>query len=95
MILTETYICFYSKFNDKTLFGKSTRIKVPYTSLTLLKKEHGALMLPNSIRILCLVTGEDGKEKEIPYVWTSYINRDECFQLLQTLVNGAHTDTAS
>ena len=90
MILTENNICFYSKFNDKTLFGKSTRVRVPYKSITSMKKTPGALRLPNSITMTCIITNEDNSEEEITHEWTSYLNRDACFTLLQTMINTAH-----
>jgi hypothetical protein len=80
--LTENHLCFYSKFNDKTLFGKSTRLKIPYTQFTLLKKENGALMLPNSIKIGEIQTSADGTEQEVFHVLTSFIWRDDCFSLI-------------
>jgi len=90
MILTENNICFYSKFNDKTLFGKSTRVRVPYIAITSLKKTRGALALPNSITITCMITNENNAEEEITHEWTSYMNRDACWQLIQTMINTAH-----
>jgi hypothetical protein len=50
MYVTENYMCFYSKFNDKTVFGKGTRLRLEYKKFSLLKKETGALMLPKSIK---------------------------------------------
>ena len=82
-------MCFYSKWNDRTVFGKGTRLKINYTAFSQLKKESGALMLPNSIKIAEVYPTQDGGSKEVEHNLTSFIFRDDCYSLLQQLVNNA------
>jgi hypothetical protein len=52
-------MCFYSKWNDRTVFGKGTRLKIAYQDFAQLKKQNGALMLPNSIKIVEVKSAEN------------------------------------
>jgi len=82
MYLTEDHICFYSKWNDKTLFGKSTRVKIPYSGIRLINKATGVLLLPNTIKVIEAVTEENGSITEKEHEFTSYLWRDDCYVLL-------------
>ena len=85
--LTEKHLCFYSKWNDKTLFGKSTRIKIPYTEIRSLVKDTGVLALPNSIKLTQGIHQANGAILEREHDFTSFLWRDDCFALIQQLTN--------
>jgi len=48
--VTESHLYFYSKFNQKTLVGKSTKIALAFTDIKLVSKENNVLGMPNCIR---------------------------------------------
>jgi hypothetical protein len=48
--LTTKHICFYSKFNDRTLIRGSTKLQIPYSNVTAVNKIDGGI-LPNTIKI--------------------------------------------
>lgn len=67
LYVTNKRLCFHSYFNDKTIFGKETKIMIPFTNMARVEKKSN-LVFPNSISIF---TKED---KEI--FITSFVYRD-------------------
>ena len=74
MYVTNKNVFFYSPFNNKTVIGHGTKIKISYGSLKKIKKETKLLVFSNSIRFY-LNSGEE-------ILFTSFISRDTCYQLL-------------
>ena len=74
LYVTEKAVYFYSPFNNKTIFGHGTKIKIPYDSMTLIKKESTLLIFPNAIRFV-LKTREE-------IVFASFVSRDTCYSLV-------------
>ena len=72
--VTEKAVYFYSPFNNKTIFGHGTKIKIPYSSIRLIKKENTLVIFPNAIRFV-LNTHEE-------IVLASFISRDTCYSLI-------------
>ena len=72
--VTEKAVYFYSPFNNKTIFGHGTKIKIPYSSIRLIKKESTLLIFPNAIRFVL------NTQEEI--VLASFISRDTCYSLI-------------
>jgi len=72
--LTSRRICFHSYFNDKTLFGKETKIQIYYSNVLRISKKTNAMVFDNSISV---TTKED---KQI--FFTSFVFRDTAFDLI-------------
>ena len=53
MTITNRRVFFRSYFNEKTLFGKGTRIIIPYEDIVVMEKKcfGGMKMFPNSLEI--------------------------------------------
>ena len=80
--LTNKRVLFRSFFNDRTLFGKGTKIIIPLTTISMMdKKCYGNMKIfPNSIQIKTL----EGSE----YFFTSfnYSSRNTVFKLIKQLI---------
>ena len=74
LYVTERAVYFYSPFNNKTIFGHGTKVKIPYDAVRLVKKESTLLIFPNAIRFV-LDSGE-----EIGFA--SFVSRDTCYSLI-------------
>ena len=74
LYVTDKNIYFYSPFNNKTVIGHGTKIKMSYEQISHIKKENHMLVFPNSIRFI-LKSSEE-------VVFTSFISRDTCFSLI-------------
>ena len=74
LYLTEKAVYFYSPFNNKTIFGHGTKIKMPYESIRLVKKESTLLIFPNAVRFVL-------KSRE-EIVFASFVSRDTCYSLI-------------
>ena len=72
--VTEKAVYFYSPFNNKTIFGHGTKIRIPYSSIRLIKKESTLLIFPNAIRFVLK------SHEEI--VLASFVSRDTCYSLI-------------
>lgn len=68
LYVTNKRICFHSYFNDKTIFGKETKILIPLANVAKVEKKTNVMVFDNSISIY---TKED---KEI--FITSFMSRD-------------------
>ena len=75
-IITNKRIWFKSLFNTSTFFGKTT-IMIPLNDIISIEKKY-YLMLDNSIEV---------KTEKVSYFFTSYLSRDNCFNLLQGQLN--------
>ncbi|XP_067872418.1 GRAM domain-containing protein 2B-like isoform X3 [Heterodontus francisci] len=71
MYVSESYICFYSSIL------KETKLVVPVTAVSLLKKQNTALLVPNA---LCIKTTEGEK-----HLFASLRSRDVTFNVLKTV----------
>ncbi|XP_024115960.1 GRAM domain-containing protein 2B [Oryzias melastigma] len=68
MFVSDNWICFHSK-----VFGKDTKIAIPVTSITHIKKTKTAILLPNA---LVVATAHDR------YVFVSFLSRDNTYKFL-------------
>lgn len=68
LYLTNKRICFHSYFNDKTIFGKETKIVIPLTNVSRIEKKTNVVVFSNSISIYT----KEGREIFI----TSFVYRD-------------------
>uniref|UniRef100_A0A8C7XJT2 GRAM domain containing 2B n=1 Tax=Oryzias sinensis TaxID=183150 RepID=A0A8C7XJT2_9TELE len=68
MFVSDNWICFHSK-----VFGKDTKIAIPVTSITNIKKTKTAILLPNA---LVVATAHDR------YVFVSFLSRDNTYKFL-------------
>lgn len=73
--MTNKRLCFHSYFNDKTIFGKETKIMIPLANVTRVEKKTNIMVFPNSISIFTK------EEKEI--FITSFVFRDQAHELIQ------------
>ncbi|XP_038143040.1 GRAM domain-containing protein 2B [Cyprinodon tularosa] len=71
MFVSDHWICFHSK-----VFGKDTKIAIPVTSITSIKKTKTAILLPNA---LVIATGSDR------YVFVSFLSRDNTYKFLTSV----------
>ena len=83
--LTTKHICFYSKFNDRTLIRGSTKVQIAYSNVTAVKLVTNG-MLPNTIKITATEIVE-GYEQEAEYSLTSFLNVNNCFKLMQKQID--------
>jgi len=84
MYVTKKFLCFYSN-----LFGLEKKIRVPYSHISVISKENTALVIPNAISVTTF-------RKE--YIFRSFWDRDECYNLIKELVEavkGTRGSTAS
>ena len=72
--MTNKRLCFHSYFNDKTIFGKETKILIPLQNISKLEKKTNVMVFDNSISI---ITKE---EKEI--FLTSFVKRDLAYNFI-------------
>jgi len=72
--VTNKRLCFHSYFNDKTIFGKETKILIPFANISRIEKKTNAMVFDNSISI---ITKE---EKEI--FITSFMFRDQAYEMI-------------
>jgi hypothetical protein len=74
LYVTNKRLCFHSYFNDKTIFGKETKILIPIANVSRVEKKTN-VMIDNSISIF---TKEN---KEI--FFTSFMSRDHAYDLIK------------
>ena len=74
LYVTQRNIYFYSPFNNRTIFGHGTKIKIPFSAIRLIKKESTLLIFPNAIRFV-LQSREE-------VVFASFVSRDTCYSLI-------------
>ncbi len=77
--VTTKRLIFHSLFNDKTLFGKSTVISIPYEQIIAFDKRCYADMkiFPNSIYVK--ISTDKGVED---FFLTSFSSRNDCFDMV-------------
>ena len=51
MYLTESNLYFYSPFNNKTLIGTGTKLKIPFASISDMKMKRTLLIFPTKIKL--------------------------------------------
>ncbi|KAK2818692.1 hypothetical protein Q5P01_024253 [Channa striata] len=71
MFVSDNWICFHSK-----VFGKDTKISIPVTSVTLIKKTKTALLVPNALVI------EAASEQ---HVFVSFLSRNTTYKFLKSI----------
>uniref|UniRef100_A0A3B3I1T8 GRAM domain containing 2B n=1 Tax=Oryzias latipes TaxID=8090 RepID=A0A3B3I1T8_ORYLA len=64
MFVSDNWICFHSK-----VFGRDTKIAIPVTSITNIKKTKTAILLPNALVVAT-------------YVFVSFLSRDNTYKFL-------------
>ncbi len=74
--MTNKRLCFHSYFNDKTIFGKETKILIPYANINRVEKKNNVKVFANSISIFT----KDEREIFI----TSFMFRDQAYELIVT-----------
>lgn len=78
--ITPSKICFYSHFNNSTLFGGDTKLIIPLADITKLEKRYNALIFDNSIAVLT---------KNNEFFFTSFVYRDKAYKLLEKLIGSS------
>jgi hypothetical protein len=76
LYVTNQNLYFYSPFNNKTLLGTETTIKIGYGSIVFVGKALSQLFFPNMIKII-----QNNGAPEV--VFTSFISRDKCFSTIE------------
>ncbi|XP_066567440.1 GRAM domain-containing protein 2B isoform X2 [Amia ocellicauda] len=71
LFVSENWICFHSK-----VFGKDTKIAIPVTSVTLIKKTKTAILVPNA---LVIATTTDR------HLFVSFLSRDTTYKFLKSI----------
>merc|ERR1712137_595631 len=68
MYITHNYVCFYAN-----IFGKKTRVTIPFREIISVRKCKILKSIPNSIEIHTM---------EKKYFWASFLHRENAFQLI-------------
>ena len=84
MYITASYLAFYSHFNSSTILGNVTVLRIPIFSILSLSKEKSAFIFDNSINL---------KTSEKDFFFTSFISRDQAFQILTRVMHLQHKRT--
>ncbi|XP_067270692.1 GRAM domain-containing protein 2B isoform X3 [Pseudorasbora parva] len=71
LFVSENWICFHSK-----VFGRDTKIAIPVTSVTVIKKTKTAILVPNALVI------STAHER---HAFVSFLSRDTTFKVLMTV----------
>jgi hypothetical protein len=74
LYVTNKRLCFHSYFNDKTIFGKETKILIPLANISKVEKKTNVMVFDNSISIIT-------KENREIFI-TSFMTRDHAFDLI-------------
>ena len=77
LYVTDMNLYFYSPFNDKTLIGKGTKMRISYNSIDCIKKAHNALFFSKSIKVIL-------KHSQQELLFTSFISRKTCYNIIET-----------
>ena len=72
--ITNKRVCFHSYFNNKTIFGKETRVQIHISNIQKVEKKTNAMVFDNSVGI----TTKEGKE----FFLTSFVFRDIAYELI-------------
>ncbi|XP_072537055.1 GRAM domain-containing protein 2B [Salminus brasiliensis] len=76
LFVSENWICFHSK-----VFGKDTKIAIPVSSVTVIKKTKTAILVPNA---LVIATAQDRN------VFVSFLSRDTTYKVLMSVCLHLH-----
>ena len=76
LYITKSYLCFYSSFNNSTIFGKNTKVVIPFFDVINIQTEYNALVFNNSI---CIRTSD------AEFFFTSFLFRDKAYTLINQL----------
>lgn len=77
LYITVAHLCFHSYFNSKTLLGKETLVRIPFSDIESINKRSNLLVFDSSILI---------KSKTTEYLFTSFMARDQAFIILKNLL---------
>lgn len=78
LYVTPNYVCFFSLFNDATIFGvEPTVVTIPFSTIASITKRNSALVFPNAIEIVC----SDGTA----HFFASFLVRDKVYDFLVSL----------
>ena len=80
LFVTNKALYFYSYFNDSTLLGRETKIRINYSEITEIRKAALAGFFDNSIKL---------KLGDLKLFMTSFISRDTCYGLILEQMRGA------
>ena len=77
LYVTSKALCFTSFFaNSILLFGKSTKILIPFTEIKQVEKQYNAMIFDNSILLKT-------RSPERSFFLTSFLQRDGCFDAIK------------
>jgi hypothetical protein len=71
MFITNRFVCFYCNH-----FGAEKKVRIPYKQIQAVTKENTAMVIPNAIQITTARTA---------YMFRSFLQRDECFSIINSL----------
>ncbi|TRY64832.1 hypothetical protein DNTS_004423 [Danionella cerebrum] len=71
MFVSQNWICFHSR-----VFGKDTKIAIPVSSVTVIKKTKTAILLPNAL-LVCTASQR--------HVFVSFLSRDATYKVLMSV----------
>lgn len=77
LYVTNKALCFTSFFaNSILLFGKSTKILIPFADIKQVEKQYNAMIFDNSILVKT-------RSPERSFFFTSFLQRDVCFDVIK------------
>eukprot|EP01022_Parablepharisma_sp_SALTPOND_P010792 TRINITY_DN1445_c0_g1_i1.p2 TRINITY_DN1445_c0_g1~~TRINITY_DN1445_c0_g1_i1.p2 ORF type:complete len:1125 (+),score=132.08 TRINITY_DN1445_c0_g1_i1:5163-8537(+) len=78
LYVTKTALCFYSPFNNATLFGGSTKIVIPLAEVVEVRKRHNVVIFDNSISV---------HTANAEFFFTSFLHRDDAYNLVKKCID--------
>ncbi|KAM9820332.1 GRAM domain-containing protein 2B-like [Neosynchiropus ocellatus] len=81
MFVSDSWICFHSR-----VFGRDTKISIPVTAVTFIKKTKTALLVPNALVV------ETSSEQ---HVFVSFLSRNATFRLLKSVCAHLEVENSS
>lgn len=77
MYVTTSHLCFHSYFNATTLFGRDTKLAIPFNEVSRVEKRTNAMIFDNSLAILTANS---------EFFFTNFVYRDQAFAVIEPMV---------
>jgi hypothetical protein len=77
MYVTTSHLCFHSYFNSTTLFGRETKLAIPFAEVLKVEKRTNAMIFDNSLTISTINS---------EFFFTNFAYRDQAFATIEPLL---------
>jgi hypothetical protein len=75
LYVTDRSLYFYSSFNDTTLIGHGTKIRIPFRDIDFVKKARSILLFNKSLKVVM--------KNQTEILFANFFNRAECFRKIE------------